>query len=442
MSISTTVQSPWTITNDSSIGSISWNNVWNVSSENWVTSDSNNFWVSSTQDWGIYDSSIKLVVWWVVVWTNQSTWTAFPYNSSLAYATYWGNTNLWWLSLSSSDINNSQFWVVFSVQDKIMSTWLPSVYSNYIKATNFNFSIPTGAVIDWIKVEVKRTEPSATYQNFFATVDHIRMTVYYTQWKNIKALVVAWWGWGWGGYYWAGGGAGQFIYNASLAVSAQQYSVTVGTWGVGGAYMAGPGRNGVSGNNSIFSSITALWGWYGGSDSYSDPNTGSGWDCPTTYGRVARAYGWNSPGGSGAGGLGTTGANYIGGNGGVGASCDISGSTVYYSGGGGWGWANVRGTGGNRGGGDGGGNYGTANTGGWGGGSWYNVNGGVGWTGGSGIVILRWTTTDFGTCSLTGTWNTITTNWADSIATFIVSGNITFTAAAATANASFFYLMV
>ena len=45
---------------------------------------------------------------------------------------------------------------------------------------------------------------------------------------NIKALVVAGGGAGGGGYYAAGGGAGGLQYNASFAVTNQQYSVTVG----------------------------------------------------------------------------------------------------------------------------------------------------------------------------------------------------------------------
>ena len=45
---------------------------------------------------------------------------------------------------------------------------------------------------------------------------------------NIKALVVAGGGAGGWGYYAAGGGAGGLQYNASFAVTNQQYSVTVG----------------------------------------------------------------------------------------------------------------------------------------------------------------------------------------------------------------------
>jgi hypothetical protein len=120
------------------------------------------------------------------------------------------------------------------------------------------------------------------------------------------------------------------------------------------------------------------------------------------------------------------------------AGVDISG-THWIAGGGGGAAPNAGvATGGNGGGGNGGvrgtgATYptaGTANTGGGGGG---NAYGGAdtapldGADGGSGIVILRWTTADFGICSVTGTGNAITTSGSDSIAKFIIDGTITFT---------------
>ena len=44
-------------------------------------------------------------------------------------------------------------------------------------------------------------------------------------------------------------------------------------------------------------------------------------------------------------------------------------------------------------------------------------------SGGSGIVIISYVTADFGTCSVTGAGNAITTSGSNSIATFIVSGD-------------------
>jgi hypothetical protein len=68
-----------------------------------------------------------------------------------------------------------------------------------------------------------------------------------------------------------------------------------------------------------------------------------------------------------------------------------------------------------------------------GGGSAYNpgasATGGGGGsyaTGGSGIVFLRWITSEFGKCLITGSGNTITENGEYSIAMFTTSGTITF----------------
>jgi hypothetical protein len=43
--------------------------------------------------------------------------------------------------------------------------------------------------------------------------------------------------------------------------------------------------------------------------------------------------------------------------------------------------------------------------------------------GGTGTVIIRWLTSDLGTCSVTGTGNAITTDGSYSVAKFIVTGN-------------------
>jgi hypothetical protein len=93
----------------------------------------------------------------------------------------------------------------------------------------------------------------------------------------------------------------------------------------------------------------------------------------------------------------------------------------YYAGGGGGFGTAGPGTGGIGGGGDKTtNNIGTPNTGGGGGGE-----DGVFTSGGSGIVIVRWKTSDFDTCSVTGTGNTISTapdDEAYSLATFLSSG--------------------
>ena len=105
------------------------------------------------------------------------------------------------------------------------------------------------------------------------------------------------------------------------------------------------------------------------------------------------------------------------------------GASGWFAGGGGGFIKNGSGGAGGQGGGgaggdryDGEGAGGVAGTDGTGGGSggayYYNAK-----KGGSGIVLIRWLTADLGTCSVTGTGNTITTFGNYSVAKFIVAGD-------------------
>jgi len=205
--------------------------------------------------------------------------------------------------------------------------------------------------------------------------------------------------------YSGGGGGGGVVYNASFPVSAQAYPVTVGN---GGGIQS-------NGQNSVFSSITAIGGGRGGSGDMTPSSGGSGGgggggNSAGASGTSGQGYaGGNSnggAGGAGGGGAGGVGSNlgpanaYSGGNGGVGLAYSISGSLVYYGGGGGGtGYAPNGGSQGSGGlGGGGGANFynsggdGAANTGGGGCGSaaWNPPGGYHGGLGGSGIVIIRY----------------------------------------------------
>jgi hypothetical protein len=77
------------------------------------------------------------------------------------------------------------------------------------------------------------------------------------------------------------------------------------------------------------------------------------------------------------------------------------------------------------------GNNGTANTGGGGGGG--SGGGGDGGNGGSGIVVIRYTTADFGTNTQTGGTGP-TVDGSESYIVWNASGTVTFVAAAGGAN--------
>jgi hypothetical protein len=227
-----------------------------------------------------------------------------------------------------------------------------------------------------------------------------------------------------------GGGAGGYrtsIGGSSLSLTPSSFTVIVGAGGSGRTSE----DKGISGNDSVFSTITStgggggasiggtfygyavggengLSGGSGGGSSgnfnspFSSGTPGSG-NTPATspsqgnnggVGSVS-ANNFGAGGGGGAGAVGGNGTGSAGGVGGAGTANSISGSSVTYAGGGGGASHNggTGGTGGSGGGGNGGtglsnnSTAGTANTGGGGGG---NNQGSTSSAGGSGIVIVRY----------------------------------------------------
>ena len=227
---------------------------------------------------------------------------------------------------------------------------------------------------------------------------------------NVAVLVVG----GGGGGAEGGGGGGGVVYNSNYAVTAQAYSITVGSGGGGGHSQ--PYTNGANGANSIFGTITAVGGGGGATNNANGLVGGSGGGAgATASGQTggAATAGQGFAGGddagtgtpyadAGGGGAGAKGGNTvsatIAGAGGSGVSYTISGASVTYAGGGGGGIdgpaSGTGGAGGSGGGGTGSnsgsgtGSAGTANTGGGGGGGGAYEVGTAGGTGGSGIVII------------------------------------------------------
>ncbi len=254
--------------------------------------------------------------------------------------------------------------------------------------------------------------------------------------SSIIAEVLVVGGGGSGGYRHAGGGgAGGVVYDLAFVINPGNIPVTVGNGGVG---------NMVSGQNSVFSTITAYGGGGGGTNGQNGLNGGSGGGGSNgTLGGTGISGQGNKGGnqndgngccfanGAGGGGAGAAGANTTGASssdGGIGIPIAITGSTVYYGGGGGGGTATTTSmSGGNGGGGAGGrsnsmnGSNGAANTGGGGGGGGANgSSSGNGGNGGSGVVIIRYS----GTPIATG--GTITQSGGYTIHTFTSSGTFAY----------------
>jgi uncharacterized repeat protein (TIGR02543 family) len=258
---------------------------------------------------------------------------------------------------------------------------------------------------------------------------------------SINLLTVA--GGGGGGTRHAGaGGAGGLINLQGQSISASSLSISVGAGGAGASSspwtgVAGGYPEGANGGNSVVSGTgistqTAVGGGGGGSDQ-SPGNGGSGgggFGSNGTGGTGTAGQGfnggsgatannsyWLGGGGGGAGGLGgnAIGATTTAGAGGIGSIVSwlpaaaatslsvgqVSGSSVYFAGGGGGGASTgTAGSGGLGGGGAGkayvsaAGTSGTANTGGGGGAAGLDTTGGgssAGGSGGSGVVIISYT---------------------------------------------------
>ena len=264
---------------------------------------------------------------------------------------------------------------------------------------------------------------------------------------EIEYLVVAGGGGGGGIAYGGGGGAGGFLTGTGNPVlGGSPYPITVGAGGGAG----GDGTDGAKGSNSVLGTpspitsegggfgtqsngyINALSGGPGGSGGGAGPSQYGQPNYPGSFGTGVPGQGYpggaqNTPnypanwrsagsGGGGAGAVGGYGGRGIippssippGGNGGVGLESTITGSPVFYAGGGAGGAyaGSLAGTGGNGGGGrgcDAGpsplGSFpgiqaeaGTVNTGGGGGGGcsdFWGTPPGLGKAGGSGVVIVK-----------------------------------------------------
>jgi hypothetical protein len=261
-----------------------------------------------------------------------------------------------------------------------------------------------------------------------------------------------------------GGGAGGLLYNTSYSiVPGQTYTVTVGAGGPNGGgndQPTDPANRASNGANSsitgtAITSVIALGGGYGGMGQYqqrgggtgaggsggggggSYPNSGQGG--PAGVGTAGQGFNgaaglFSNETGGGGGGAGQAGQLQNGGNG---LQNSITGSAIYYAGGGGaGGWTSSAyedGYGGLGGGGAGGGYgtggnkqaragfAGTANTGGGGGAG----NQASGANGGSGVVVIRYPNTYSAAASTTGS-PIITNAGGYRIYQWTTSGSVTF----------------
>ena len=274
---------------------------------------------------------------------------------------------------------------------------------------------------------------------------------------DIQYLVVAGGGAGGGTYVGGGGGAGGYLTGSFSAVNDELISAIVGSGGVGpnGQNYGSNGQDSVlSSNSNIATAIGGgRGGYFGGGLTSSSGGSGAGATYEGTKGLGTPGQGFDggestpSPagggGGGGAGGVGVTApgdSSTSGPDGGPGLQSNITGSLIYYAGGGGaggdkWGGQGGIGGGGNGGGGNTGGQGGGAvtgassgtsgltNSGSGGGGAGGNSENLSGGSGGSGVVILRMPTISYS--GITTGSPTVTTNGSDTILKYTGSGTYT-----------------
>lgn len=241
----------------------------------------------------------------------------------------------------------------------------------------------------------------------------------------------------------AGGGAGGYITNTVNVLNSNVYVITIGAGGNKGqnSLAASGGNTSISGTQLA---NTAFGGGFAIGPDYNDNGIGSfgsgggssspGYSCQFTPsqgnagGGSSIYYYGAGGGGAGAAGEGSPGVFGVGGRGGIGLQSSITGTSVYYAGGGsgsghpgGYPGAIARPGGGGAGGTGGAGQNGTTNLGGGGGGG---CDGGYGGNGGSGVAILS-VPTIYYSGTYTGSNVAVTTSGSNTVLSFYSSGTYT-----------------
>lgn len=161
---------PGSGTNDSSAGTLAWSDPGNILSSN------NSYASIQFTEADIYDYRISLVKDGTITSTNLSNNDNWSNDNTDAYFSYGNATNLWGDTWTPEDINDADFGAVLQVYDSSEG----GQYSQYLKATNFGFSIPAGASINGITVGIERKQLIEDDVPSDIQVDHIRITVYYS----------------------------------------------------------------------------------------------------------------------------------------------------------------------------------------------------------------------------------------------------------------------
>ena len=136
-------KSPGTVVDDAAVGTVAWTNPDNAKASDDSIAE---YYPGSMGEPTL--KLIKLVIGGSVVGNSKSN------NETLhddELHDFGGSTDTWGNTLSVSDINSSSFGVVLQGEE----IWINLNESHYLKATNFGFSVPSGATIDGVIVQVE-----------------------------------------------------------------------------------------------------------------------------------------------------------------------------------------------------------------------------------------------------------------------------------------------
>ena len=149
--------------NDATVGATDWTTPGNITASDSVPAIVSRHTVSAN-----VQNSIKLIKGGTISGDEKSTGALITFGPPYVNNDWGSSSDLWGLTLSDTDVNASNFGVGISVSGNLG-------ISHYLTATNFGFSIPSGATINGIVARAEWNQHTAT-----VFVDSVSIIVYYT----------------------------------------------------------------------------------------------------------------------------------------------------------------------------------------------------------------------------------------------------------------------
>lgn len=147
-------------------GSYAWTNVNNVKADDAA-------YASRAYTNTPYITSVQLVSSGSVIGT--ATYPSPSLYSSLRVMSAGGSSDIWGATLTPAVVNSSTFGA-----DVICRIANSPLYANTIRVTDFGFSVPSGATIDGVLMEIEGYYASSRVGGT-VYLDFVRITVYYTE---------------------------------------------------------------------------------------------------------------------------------------------------------------------------------------------------------------------------------------------------------------------